>query len=861
MTTPFRIRISADRRALLAGCLIAVGALAGPVAGQTDERTDEPTGEPDSPTRAEAAESAPSAQELFDGLEPRYRQWVASVAGLITRAELDYFSQLEHDYQRDAFMEAFWQPRDPDPATPRNALRERWQQAIDQFGGAPTGDPRFLLYLLNGPPGAYSLPDGRPVSICYSRDYDLEIWFYGASERTGRRFPVILFKRSAADQWRVYLPGDPLRPARRFGGLPTTDVGAFCDDWAVRWTASEIGRLGGYTQLIREVTTPPMPSAEWLANLRLSGTQLPEGAATLAVEAAVDFPARRQSRTALRVLLRVPLSEAPGRSFEDRLFHHFELTGEVIRDGRLFEEFRYRFEGETPAGAEEIPLGFTRFLRPGPLTLRLLLRDVFGDRWAEIARETVVPSPEGLPVDPGESLEATLAGDRRPAAAPGQPGLRLDPPPGGPLTGPVRFTARAQGDLDRVTFYLDGRPVLTRLRPPWSAELDLGEAPAPHTVRVVGLRNGQEAATDQIWVNQGAARFRVRLVEPRGGGIYPGSLTARVEVETPGGERPERVEIWRDQERVASLGEPPLSARVDLEGTGPAVIRAIAYLPDGSSAEDAVLVNATGLTEAVAVRLVELPVLVVDGSGEPVAGLTAADFRLFDEGEPRPIQRLLPPAELALQAALLIDRSASIEPRLERVGTAAAGFARAASAAPGSRVAVFSFADRMTVDAGFGSEPAELERALAGLVARGRTALYDSVAQAAASFGEEPGQRALVLFTDGADETSTLDLAGAITAARRHRVTVFAVAMAGSFADRSARRELERLATETGGRLWLLEGASGLEEAYRSIAALLAGRYLLTFAAPPDAGPELRRLRVEVDRRGARVEAQGAYSP
>ena len=82
--------------------------------------------------------------------------------------------------------------------------------------------------------------------------------------------------------------------------------------------------------------------------------------------------------------------------------------------------------------------------------------------------------------------------------------------------------------------------MVSKRRPPYSVELNLGPTPEPHRVRVVGMVGDQEVATDQIWLNQGAQRFRVELIEPRVGGIYPGSLTARVEVQTPDGQPPSR---------------------------------------------------------------------------------------------------------------------------------------------------------------------------------------------------------------------------------------------------------------------------------------------------------------------------------
>lgn len=813
------------------------------------------------PARAQDSEThAPSTDALtaearskaFNELPPRYRQWVESVIGLISQQELDYFLRLTEDYRRDAFMEAFWEPRDPDPQTPRNELRERWDQYRRNAGGGalPYGDPRFLLLLFNGPPGGWNLPDGQPAARCFSRTRELEIWFYGDSERTTQQFPVILFRRSFETPYEVYHLGDRVSPVLRRDHLPSTDIRTLCADELLGYATSEMARIGNYEQLLEKVLAPPLPPPEWLASFSASATDLPRGAETFSVAAEIDHPARNQSRTAVRVLLRVPLVAAPGRRFDGQLFHHFRLAGEIVRDGKLFESFRYLFEGPTPEDAAAVPLGFTRYLRPGPAELRILLEDVYTGRYAQVVTEVDVPSPEGLPAAPGPSLTA----DQRPAG----PSLRLVPPPGHVFAGKVRFNARADGDFDKVTFYLDGNPVFSKRSPPYSVELDLGEAPEPHRVRVVGLVGGREAATDQIWLNQGSMRFQVRLVEPRPGGIYPGTVTARAEVDAPEGEPPARVELFIGDERVATFTEPPYVKGLELAGTGAAVVRAVAYLADGSWTDDAVVINAAGFTEEVEVRLVELPVLVTDAAGRPVRGLGRERFHVFEEGVEQTIERFEEAGDRPLAAALLIDRSVSMAPHLEPVRDAALAFARDAMRTPEDRLAVFSFAADFTVDAGFTARAGDVERALAGLVAADRTALWDSVVQALQQFGEGPGAPALVLFTDGRDETSRLTYEQVLETARGSQVTVYAIGLAASFPDRESRRELEELAAATGGRASFVAGLDELAGVYAGVLEELRARYLVAYQ-PAGEASGYRSVEVKVDVEGTRVRTRRGY--
>ena len=802
------------------------------------------------PTGEELPLTPQARSETLAGLAVEYRDWLRSVRGLITQPELDYFLRLKEDFRRDLFMRAFWDPRDPDPATRGNELKERWQQYRGE-GEVPYGDPRFMLLLFNGPPGGWSLPDGRPVGRCFSKSRELEIWFYGASERTERRFPVIVLRRGSEVPYEAYLPGQALRPIHRSGGLPTTNIQLLCADDLLRYTLAEISRIAGYERLLREVLAPLVPSPEWLADLASSATDLPPDAEIFEVSAQISFPARKQSRTETRVMLGVPLEAAPGRRFDDQLFHNFQLVGEVIRGGKMFESFRYGFEGPTPEEAVTIPIGFTRYLRSGTASLRILVEDLYSGRFAQVVREIEIPSPEGLP--PVDAARAEAGGSAL---------LELYSPPGRIHVGKVRFRARAAAELEKVTFYLDGRPTMSKRRPPFSVELDLGPAPEPHRVRVVGFAAGVEVATDQIWLNQGAQRFRVQLIEPRPGGIYPGSLTARIDVQTPDGGPPERLELFLNDQRLETFREPPFTRSLRLPSEQVAVVRAVAYLADGTSSEDAVVVNSVGFTSAIQVRLIELQALVTDSRGWPIRGLEQHRFRVFENGVEQQIQRFAEAGSAPVRAALLLDRSISMAPHLKRVAAAAQAFATAAMLSSEDRIAVLSFARELTVDTALTNSAGTVERALAGLDAGGRTALYDSLVQAFNTFEGAEAPSALVLFTDGQDDSSQLSFEQTLETARRTGFTLYVVGLAEAFPDKQARRMIERLASETGGRAIFLDGLDRLADAYDSILEELRWRYLLTYqSAGGEPADAFRTIRVRVDAEGAQVRARRGYQP
>lgn len=810
------------------------------------------------PLEAQAAAASRSLTpaergEAIAELDPRYKDWIRSVLGLITEPELDYFLTLGQDFRRDAFMEAFWGPRDPDPQTPQNELRERWEEYRATSNGLPFGDPRFLLALLNGPPTGWSLPDGRYVTRCFSKTRELEIWYYDGSPRTSKRFAVIFQRRAPAVPYELFLPGGAIRPISR-SRLPVTDIRLLCADELLGYTIREVSLLANYDGLLEEAIRPPIPSPEWLDTFSASAADLPEGAETFPVEAEISFPERKQSRTGVRVMLVAPRSEAPGKIFDGVAFHHFRLIGEVIRDGALFESFRYTYEGPTPGEASAVPLGLTRFLRPGPATLRLLLEDVYGKRYAHVVRELDVPSPDGLPATAGPSRADELF--------PEGPSVRLVPPPGVVQTGLVRFRAQAWGEeVAKVAFFLDDEQILAKRRPPYSAELDLGPEAAPRRVRAVAFdAEGREIATDQLWLNQGALRFRARLVEPRPGGIYPGSVNVRVEVDTPSGDPPARVELFLNDDPVATLGAPPFTHPLVLDGDGTAVVRTVAHLGDGTTAEDAVVINSTGFIETVDVRLVELPVLVRDAAGRPIAGLERGNFRVLEDGVERPVERFEVLRDAPLRAALLIDRSSSMAPHLDTVQGAARAFAGAALTTPDDRLAVLSFAADLTIDAPFTRDSAELERALLGLEARGETALWDALAQGFQSTENTSGASALILFTDGRDASSELSREQIVDLARRFETILYTVGLEASFPEAATRRALTDLAAETGGRAIFLDSLTALDTVYSDILTELRARYLLAYPMP-EGDDGYREVEVTVDVPGADVKTRAGYRP
>ena len=93
-------------------------------------------------------------------------------------------------------------------------------------------------------------------------------------------------------------------------------------------------------------------------------------------------------------------------------------------------------------------------------------------------------------------------------------------------------------------------------------------------------------------------------------------------------------------------------------------------------------------------------------------------------------------------------------------------------------------------------------------------------------------------------------------------MTIYAIGLREAAADRTTRRVLERIAEETGGQAFFIDGVSQLDAIYARIERELRNRYLLTYQSTstrPES--EFRVVRVEVDARDAEVRTMSGYYP
>jgi GWxTD domain-containing protein len=748
---PPRPRQSPRRRAALAAvAMLALGLAASPASPGVLLPADPATTQPRTP-RPTAAESAAIA-----ALAPKYRRWLEDVALLMSASERASFLGLSADYQRDAFLVAFWKTRDPYPDTARTEIEDDWESKVEQarstFGSLD--DVRSRTLLLDGVPAERIEISQRDLGAgdgyrCRGVVVPAEVWSYTPDNPTREELVLVFYRPGGLGPWRRWglddgvaalLVGPSAMLAGNGQGETLRLVGAACGD-AGQALLSAIGWIGAQQgfkyelQVLRAESPPVRPSGEWLSTFGSYSTDLPADAATFPAELSFAFPGRRQNRTAVQGTVLVALDALGRAELGGTGSYTLLLNGEVLADGKLFDRFRYRFDvpAVSFAGAA-LPLVFERLLRPGDYRLVLKVEDLDGKRFFRVDRALTVPSVEGVvpPASPPDADTARMLAEANALLATGETTVRLLPPAAGDsiagrsaaggsgvLAGKVRFDALVTGEqVATVTFALDGQPILTKRVPPWSVELDLGHLPRSQTLRASAAdASGRQLAADELVVNASAHRFAVTITEPAPQQHFRDSVRVVAKVEVPEGEHLEKLELYRDETLVATLYQPPWEQPILLPGKESlAYLRAVGYLPDGADTEDHVFINAPAGLEEVAVQLVELYTAVTDRAGRPVADLRQEQFAVKEDGTPQQLVRFEQVRDLPIKTAILLDTSASMEPNLEEAQRAALSFF-SDIVTPKDRAALITFNDRPRLQVKFTNELLALGGGLAGLKA------------------------------------------------------------------------------------------------------------------------------------------------
>ncbi|HEX8154563.1 MAG TPA: GWxTD domain-containing protein, partial [Thermoanaerobaculia bacterium] len=295
-------------------------------------------------------------------LPEKYRQFLEEVEPIMQPSELDTFLLLETDAQREIYLNDFWRRRDLASGTTRMAFREnyyvRLEYAREQY--KQLSSDRSRMFLIHGEPQETLKID------CHTLLQPLELWKYNFIPGLGHAVWLVFYMPRLERDFRLWRPS--MNADMSLAELISQDGAAFAtDDKSMVDKVFRESAMGGafYSKIQAEcangdtilraiqsammnkteltrVFEPPQVNEEDVTKILRSVDLATPTAPKLSAEFAVRYPGKQGARTDAEMTVLVPRSQLTQKDVGGTSVYSIDVTGEVLREGQLYENFRYR---------------------------------------------------------------------------------------------------------------------------------------------------------------------------------------------------------------------------------------------------------------------------------------------------------------------------------------------------------------------------------------------------------------------------------------------------------------------------------------------------------------------------------------
>jgi VWFA-related protein len=255
------------------------------------------------------------------------------------------------------------------------------------------------------------------------------------------------------------------------------------------------------------------------------------------------------------------------------------------------------------------------------------------------------------------------------------------------------------------------------------------------------------------------------------------------------------------------------------------------------------------------VDVVRIDVSVMNGL-TPVAGLTADNFEIIDNGVTQKIESVTRDS-VPLSLTMVLDTSGSLAgDRLTQLIDAANGLVR--SLRPDDAAALMTFAEPVRLAVPMSTDRRRLLEALKGLEAAGATSMNDALFLSLQLRPRDAGDSrpVLLVFSDGVDTTSWLSGRQVLEVAKRSSMLIHVVELTTSARTSEFSNDLARAG---GGRSWIANSPRDLRELFGRVLNELRARYLLTYYPTAPAQEGWHTVKVSLKRARGDVTAREGY--
>lgn len=261
-------------------------------------------------------------------------------------------------------------------------------------------------------------------------------------------------------------------------------------------------------------------------------------------------------------------------------------------------------------------------------------------------------------------------------------------------------------------------------------------------------------------------------------------------------------------------------------------------------------------------RLVVLNVSVFDKDGKIIRDLPKSAFTVYENGEKQTVS-VFRQEDVPISLGLIIDNSASMTDKRDRVASAALALVKASN--PDDEVFIINFNESAVLAKDFTNNIKDLENALRNLNAKGETAMRDALLLGIEHLRHHAhkDKKVLVVITDGEDNSSVETQTHLIEVAQQNDVIIYAVGLLGAEEPESAARakkQLSELTQQTGGQSWFPNDVGEIANITPDIAHEIRNQYVVAYTPTNLAADgSYRKIRVDVNVPGALVRTRAGY--
>jgi VWFA-related protein len=264
----------------------------------------------------------------------------------------------------------------------------------------------------------------------------------------------------------------------------------------------------------------------------------------------------------------------------------------------------------------------------------------------------------------------------------------------------------------------------------------------------------------------------------------------------------------------------------------------------------------------VEVDVVSVTAVVFDKKGRFIRDLGTEDVQLYEDGVPQEVDYFREASSdeaerVPLSVVLALDTSGSMNQSMRFLQEAVLNFVYKLEEV--DTAMVVSFNDSVKGSAEFTGDLDRLERFVDGLQPWGGTSLYDAIHYALNRIRDEPGRKAVIVFSDGADTTSMMGDKEVVDYARAVEATVYCIGFKGMGRGGSPRGFLKKIASETGGQFFSPGNIGDLIKVFNEISDELKNHYLLAYTPKREADGSWREIELKVSRPDVKVRVRKGY--